>query len=76
MSSNLHMILQDYLDEPKEGVVLNGQVFSWAKAKVEVPLVQSLVQCFFICTIWTTFRPYLKWEWGLEKIAKKGWDFL
>ena len=44
MSGSLRMVLQDYLDERKEKVVLNGQVFSWANVTAEVPLVQFLVQ--------------------------------
>ena len=47
MSGTLRMILQDSLDERKEKVVLNGQIFSWANVTAEVPLVQFLVQCFF-----------------------------
>ena len=44
MSGSLRMVLQDYLDERKEKVVLNGQIFSWANVTAEVPLVQFLVQ--------------------------------
>ena len=47
MSGSLRILLQDYLDERKEKVVLNGQIFSWANVIAEVPLVQFLVQCFF-----------------------------
>ena len=72
MSSKLRMILQDYLDEPKERVVLNGQVFSWAKAKVEVPLVQSLVQCFFHLHYLNHLPPLFKVRMRSRKNSKKG----
>ena len=46
-SGNLRIILQGYLDEQKERVVLNGQIFSWTNVAARVPLVQSLVECSF-----------------------------
>ena len=49
-SDNLRMILQDYLDEQKKRVVLNGQVFMGQLA-AGVPLVQFLVQYSFSYTL-------------------------
>ena len=59
MSGSLRMILQGYLDERKEKVVLNGQTFSWANVTAEFPLVQFLVQCFFSSALFKTTSPLI-----------------
>ena len=47
----MHMILQDYQDERKEMVVLNGQIYSWPNVTVGDSLAQSLFQCSFSSTV-------------------------
>ena len=59
MSGSLRMILQGYLDERKEKVVLNGQTFSWANVTAEFPLVQFLVQCLFSSALFKTTSPLI-----------------
>ena len=84
LSDNLHMILQDYLDEQKEKAVLNVPVDSWTNVTAGVPLVQSLVQCSFSSTlmiyrkisIYGTHPPLYEGGMRCPKISKKGEDFL
>ena len=59
MSGSLRMVLQDHLDERKEKVVLNGQIFSWANVTAEVPLVQFLVQQFFSSALFELTSPLI-----------------
>ena len=72
VSDSLRIILQDYLDERKERIVLIGQVFSWARVTAGVPLDQSLHQYSFCLHYWKPSLPSFKVEIRSSKITKKG----
>ena len=69
ISGNLRMILQDYLGERKERVVLNRKIFLWVNVTTGVPLFQPLAQCSFSSELMIYRKffivetpPYLKGE--------------